>query len=342
MYRQDSCYGPRSDPIHALYMGCEDLTNIRTKSVVIAKHGPCTKDDTLNQREATTEKHGPYNQDDILNQREATAEKHGPYIQDDMLNQRQAQAINVIDAEGKYVRKGPDSASEFQLMPLTNETYYSGSTCGPRVRESRPSNHSFHRKRFKAHHESLEHEPQMQPRAVPMASALSSTGLNFEDSKDFLLVSGSVQMMMTAGQREMNASSQQHAIRNNSARRRESQVHHKVDVCSNLGTVFGLYMWPGRSTARLAVTMSGALITPRMWTVTLHRRRAALQECQMRHQKCKHTPRPLGRPPSKRRFLRRHPRSPAELRTRLRIWTMRELTYSKHRRPSISTFSRFR
>lgn len=52
-------------------------------------------------------------------------------------------------------------------------------------------------------HGSLGHQNQMPYQATPMTPPVSSTGLSFEDSKDGLLMSGSMQMM---------ASSQQQAV----------------------------------------------------------------------------------------------------------------------------------
>lgn len=291
MYGGDSCNGTRSDPICVLITGKTGVAGVYATSAVIVKYWPYTEDDTLNQREATTERPGTYTKDDTLDRRDAGA----------------------LQAEEKPVRKGPGSATEHQHTTLTNETYYSESACRPRKPERGPLGPSLRRKQFQTRHESLGNQPHLQQcHEITTTYKISRTSLDFEASKPFLLVSGPVQKKTASNGIKVKASSQQHAFQSNSMEARRRQLHLEIDISSNLPMVSGLYIRPERPTTRFAAAISSILtvlrnnfadphsMTCMLWTETPHRLQAAPQTYQRLHQRSKPTPRPLGRPRSKR------------------------------------------
>ena len=177
---------------------------------ITVEHDPCTKDSTLNRREATN------TIDTTRNPLNTGPEPSGSELLEmKYLGAQHVRAVKhiVIDPTGQEA-----------LRTAIN----SGSTYGHRDFGIRSLDHSIHTKRFEAHQEHFEHQIQVFYHATPMippsppltSSPISSTVLTPADSKDCLPISCSMQMMAST-QRPTNIE-----------KRIDRQVHHKGDALS--------------------------------------------------------------------------------------------------------------
>ena len=143
-----------------------------TESVVIVKHGPCNKDETLNQREATN----------IIDTKLKTKRLHkefepsgSEFLQMTLFRD---QHVSVIVGE---------APQEWKITLHT--TIGSGSTCGQRDLNICPLDHFI--RKIEARHESLEHQIQMLKQKTAVASPMSPTGLICGEFKDNIPIHGS-------------------------------------------------------------------------------------------------------------------------------------------------------
>ena len=181
----------------------------------------------------------------------ATTPKHGPCTKDDTLNQREA--TNMIDAEGERLHfKSVSAVYELQTMELLRGGYPSGSACGPRDVKNLSSDPSFHFEHFETRDESLGHRIQIPYHAMqtdPSFTTLysktlsptnlvlntlptSSAGLSLEAIIGSLLMSGS-------GTLPLMTTSQPHKTKNHGPRRAKLNISYKCDALSKDDEVEG-------------------------------------------------------------------------------------------------------
>lgn len=171
--------------------------NTNTAFFAISKHGHCTNNNTLNQREATN----------AIDAKEKPLQK-GPGPSGSDLHTMEKtfshrEATNMIDAQGEHLYFISGSAVLY-MTPL-REGYHTGSACG--LRELRtPSDPSFSTSKFKTRDESLPYQPTPTDLSKTTLNSIlrSPTGLSFEAVADSLLTFRFMQLMAATGDHKPN------------------------------------------------------------------------------------------------------------------------------------------
>ncbi len=158
--------------IHDRRMSMLDAAHTSTESEIILKHGPCTKDDTLNQREATNIIDSKPKSKRLLRGFEPSGSE---LLQMTLFRD---QHISVINGE---------APQEWQRILHT--AIGSESTWGPRDLKYRPLDHFI--RQIEARRKSIEHQIQMLQQKLAMASPMSPTGLSFGEFTEGLPIHGS-------------------------------------------------------------------------------------------------------------------------------------------------------
>lgn len=158
--------------IHDRRMSMLDAAHTSTGSVVTLKHGPCTMDDTLNQREATNMIDSKPESKRLLRYFEPSGSE---FLQMTLFRD---QHVSVMNGE---------TPQEWQKTLPT--AIGSKSTCGPQDLKNFPLDHFM--RQIEARYKSLEHQIQMLHQKLVMASPMSPTGLSFGEFTEGLPIHGS-------------------------------------------------------------------------------------------------------------------------------------------------------
>ncbi len=158
--------------IHDRRMSMLDAAHTSTGSVVTLKHGPCTMDDTLNQREATNIIDSKPESKRLLRYFEPSGSE---FLQMTLFRD---QHVSVMNGE---------TPQEWQkTLPTAIGSKF---TCGPQDLKNFPLDHFM--RQIEARYKSLEHQIQMLHQKLVMASPMSPTGLSFGEFTEGLPIHGS-------------------------------------------------------------------------------------------------------------------------------------------------------